>query len=48
MTALVWVMGSVRWGYSLIFGVGVSAFTHFVFKIWLNMPFPSGLLLPFG
>ena len=48
MIALVRAMVGVRWGYSLIFGVGVSAFTHVVFKIWLNMPFPSGLLLPFG
>ena len=48
MIALVRAMGGVRWGYSLIFGVGVSASTHVVFKIWLNMPFPSGILLPFG
>jgi putative tricarboxylic transport membrane protein len=48
LTALVWVMGRVRWGYCLIFGVGVSAVTHVVFKTWLNMPFPSGIFLPFG
>ena len=29
-------------------GVGVAALTHVVFKTWLNMPFPSGILLPFG
>ncbi len=48
LTALVGVMGRVRWGYCLVFGVGVSAVTHVVFKTWLNMPFPSGILLPFG
>jgi len=48
LTALVWIMGRVRWGYSLAFGVVVSIITHVVFKIWLNMPFPAGWLLPFG
>ena len=48
LIALVRVMGRVHWGFSLIFGVGVSVLTHVVFKIWLNMPFPAGVLLPFG
>ena len=47
-TALMWVVGRVRWGYGLIFGGVVSAITHVVFKIWLSMPFPAGILLPFG
>jgi hypothetical protein len=44
LTALVSVMGGVRWGYGLIFGFGVSILTYVVFKIWLNMPFPAGFL----
>ena len=42
LTVLVRVMGRVRWGYGLIFGLVVSIITFVVFKIWLNMPFPSG------
>jgi len=48
LTALMRVMGRVRWGYGLIFGGVVSAITHVIFKIWLSMPFPAGILLPFG
>jgi putative tricarboxylic transport membrane protein len=44
LTALVRVMGRVRWGYGLIFGLLVSIITYVVFKIWLNMPFPAGFL----
>jgi hypothetical protein len=44
LTALVRVMGRVRWGYGLIFGFVVSMITYVVFKIWLNMPFPAGFL----
>ncbi|NWF55484.1 MAG: tripartite tricarboxylate transporter TctB family protein [Syntrophaceae bacterium] len=44
LTALVRVMGRVRWGYGLIFGSIVSTISYVVFKIWLNMPFPAGLL----
>ncbi len=44
LTALVRLMGRVRWGYGFIFGFFVSAISYLVFKIWLNMPFPSGLL----
>lgn len=44
LTALVRVMGRVRRRYGLIFGLMVSIITYVVFKIWLNMPFPVGLL----
>jgi len=37
-------MGKVRWGPGLIFGAVVSAFTHIIFKMWLNMPLPAGFL----
>ena len=48
LTALMRVMGKVRYGYGLIFGIAVSVMTHVVFKIWLSLPFPAGTLLPFG
>lgn len=48
LIALIRIMGKVPWGYGLVFGIVVSGITYLVFKTWLNMPFPSGLLLPFG
>jgi hypothetical protein len=48
LIALIRIMGKVRWAYGLVFGVVVSGITYVVFKTWLNMPFPAGILLPFG
>jgi hypothetical protein len=42
LTILLRAMGKVRWGYGLVFGLGVSVFTYVIFKIWLNMPLPAG------
>jgi hypothetical protein len=35
-------IGSRRWTYGFLFGAVVSAVTHVIFKIWLNMPLPAG------
>jgi putative tricarboxylic transport membrane protein len=42
LTMLLRATGTVRWGYGVVFGVGVSASTYVIFKIWLNMPLPAG------
>ena len=44
LTGLLRAMGKVRWRSGLIFGAVVSASTHVIFKIWLNMPLPAGFL----
>jgi hypothetical protein len=44
LTVLIRAMGRVRWGYGLIFGCVVSTIAYIVFKVWLNMPFPAGVL----
>jgi putative tricarboxylic transport membrane protein len=44
LTVLVRVMGRVRWAYGLMFGCVVSIISYVVFKVWLNMPFPAGVL----
>ncbi len=36
------IIGTMRWSYGLLFGIVVSAATHVVFKVWLNMPLPAG------
>lgn len=36
--------GKVRWRLALIYGAVTSASTYVIFKIWLNMPLPAGIL----
>lgn len=38
------IMGNVRWWNAVIFSGFVSASTYIIFKIWLNMALPTGLL----
>lgn len=44
LTALLRFTGNVRWPLGIILGLLVAASTFFIFKIWLNMPLPAGLI----
>lgn len=44
LTALLRFTGNVRWPLGIILGLLVAASTFFIFKIWLNMPLPTGLI----
>ena len=44
LTALLNIMGNVRWRKGFFFGIVASASTYVIFKMWLNMPLPAGFL----
>jgi putative tricarboxylic transport membrane protein len=44
LTGLCRVMGNIGWRRGMIFGLVSSGSTYIIFKIWLHMPLPAGIL----
>lgn len=42
--ALFRVMGEYKWWQCIFYGAAVAIFLHFIFRVWLYLPFPSGWL----
>lgn len=46
LSGLLKIMGDIRWRNGFILGILASGSTYVIFKIWLNMPLPAGILGP--
>ena len=44
LTGLCRIIGVIGWRMGLTFGLVSAASTYIIFKIWLNMPLPAGIL----
>lgn len=43
-TALFFIMGRYKWHISFISGIVTTAMLYLIFRVWLYLPFPGGLL----
>jgi hypothetical protein len=44
IASLLKTLGGIRWPYGLILGAVAALMTYVVFKTWLNMPLPMGMI----
>jgi putative tricarboxylic transport membrane protein len=45
MLLVVWLLGSYRWYWTVVVSLCISVGLYVVFRLWLGMPLPTGLLI---
>jgi putative tricarboxylic transport membrane protein len=45
MLLVVWLLGSYRWYWTVVMSLSISVGLYVVFRMWLGMPLPTGVLI---